>query len=66
MSVKLEKAKIFSSLAEASIYSYIMWLCNRSLNFVLKLKLWRMRVFQASSVIEILKHVKEDEISLLA
>jgi hypothetical protein len=36
------------------------------LNFLIKLKLWCMRVFQASSVIEILIHVKKDEISLLA
>jgi hypothetical protein len=47
-------------------YSYNMWLGNRSLNFLIKLKLWCMRVFQASSVIEILIHVWEDEISLLA
>jgi hypothetical protein len=38
-------------------YSYNMWLGNRSLNFLIKLKLWCMRVFQASSVIEILIHV---------
>jgi hypothetical protein len=38
-------------------YSYNMWLGNRSLNFLIKLKLWCMRVFQASSVIEILLHV---------
>jgi hypothetical protein len=30
---------------------------NCSLNFLIKLKLWCMRVFQASSVIEILIHV---------
>jgi hypothetical protein len=29
-------------------YSYNMWLGNRSLNFLIKLKLWCMRVFQAS------------------
>jgi hypothetical protein len=38
-------------------YSYNMWLGNRSLNFLIKLKLWCMCVFQASSVIEILIHV---------
>jgi hypothetical protein len=38
-------------------YSYNMWLDNHSLNFLIKLKLWCMRVFQASSVIEILIHV---------
>jgi hypothetical protein len=29
-------------------YSYNMWLGNRSLNFLINLKLWCMRVFQAS------------------
>jgi hypothetical protein len=29
-------------------YSYNMWLGNRSLNFHINLKLWCMRVFQAS------------------
>jgi hypothetical protein len=38
-------------------YSYNMWLGNRSLNFLIKLKLWCKRVFQASSVMEILTHV---------
>jgi hypothetical protein len=38
-------------------YSYNMWLVNRSLNFLIELKLWCMRVFQSSSVIEILIHV---------
>jgi hypothetical protein len=38
-------------------YSYNMWLGNRSMNFLIKLKLWCMRVFQACSVIEILIHV---------
>jgi hypothetical protein len=38
-------------------YSCNMWLGNRSLNFLINLKLWCMRVFQASSVIEILIHV---------
>jgi hypothetical protein len=38
-------------------YSYNMWLGNHNLNFHIQLKLWCMRVFQASSVIEILIHV---------
>jgi hypothetical protein len=38
-------------------YSSNMWLGNRSLNFLIKLKLWCVGVFQASSVIEILIHV---------
>jgi hypothetical protein len=38
-------------------YSYNMWLGNRSLNFLINLKLWCMRVFWASSVIEIVLHV---------
>jgi hypothetical protein len=38
-------------------YSYNMWLGNRSLNCLIELKLWCMRVFQPSSVIEILVHV---------
>jgi hypothetical protein len=38
-------------------YSYNMWLGNRSLKFLINLKLWCMRVFQASSVIEVLIHV---------
>jgi hypothetical protein len=29
-------------------YSYNMWLGNRSLNFLINLMLWCMRVFQAS------------------
>jgi hypothetical protein len=29
-------------------YSYNMWFGNRSLNFLINLKLWYMRVFQAS------------------
>jgi hypothetical protein len=38
-------------------YSYKRLLGNCSLNFRMKCKLWCMRVFQASSVIEILIHV---------
>jgi hypothetical protein len=38
-------------------YSYNKWLGNRSLNFLIKLKLCCMRVFYVFSVIEILIHV---------
>jgi hypothetical protein len=37
--------------------SYNRWLGNPSLNFLIKLKLWCMRVFYVSSVIEILIHL---------
>jgi hypothetical protein len=42
-------------------YSYNKRLGNRSLNFIIKLKVWCMRVFYVSSVIEILLHVWQDE-----
>jgi hypothetical protein len=38
-------------------YSYNMWLGNRSLNFLINLMLWCMRVFYATSVTEIILHV---------
>jgi hypothetical protein len=51
------KKQIFFIRWQKLPYSYNRWLGNRSLNFLMKSKLWCMRVFQASSVIEILIHV---------
>jgi hypothetical protein len=52
----IKKQKIFIRWQKLP-YSYNMWLGNCSLNILIKLKLWCMRVFQASNIIEILIRV---------